>query len=193
MQVGMSRSAQRSPRGAPYALVHGVSLERALARGAPPHTLAGLLHWFAVAWQAELPERIHVMGVWVGPQERDQDGVPRWPPELLGGSALGAAPWSDAFRRWLTDHPGQTDQDGRYRTPLRAALWRLAGRGSLSEDRPFMARFLWRLGLTIDGLGQMDIWAVPSTIPPQVVRIYAEVALGRLWAIYREQPEARMG
>ena len=173
MQVGMSRSAQRSPRGAPYALVHGVSLERALARGAPPHTLAGLLHWFAVAWQAELPERIHVMGVWVGPQERDQDGVPRWPPELLGGSALGAAPWSDAFRRWLTDHPGQTDQDGRYRTPLRAALW--------------------RLGLTIDGLGQMDIWAVPSTIPPQVVRIYAEVALGRLWAIYREQPEARMG
>jgi len=34
---------------------------------------------------------------------------------------------------------------------------------------------------------------VPSTIPPQVVRVYAEVALGRLWAIYREQPEARMG
>lgn len=194
MQVSVSRRGQQEralvARAAPFALEQEASQRRAARAALEPRGFAALLHWYAVAWRAEPPLAMHGAGVWVGRQEQ-REGLPVWPTELLGGSHLGAPRWSESFRRFLTDHPARLDQDGHYCTPLRAALWRLTGRGEDAE-RPFMARFLWRLGCSLDGAGAFDLEKCRGTIPPQVVRVYAEAGLARLWRLYREQPEARV-
>jgi hypothetical protein len=142
--------------------------------------------WFLEEWSDEVPATIHKGDVWrdyVGLTE-DRTGQ--------GGSLLGTPANSEAFRRYIEGSPFETDPDGRYTKPVHAALAKLCGRGGhwgvtkRLESRPFMARYLFRLGMTAD----RDFAAESMGIPPQVRDIYAEQALYRLWKAYEVGPGA---
>jgi hypothetical protein len=135
-----------------------------------------------------------MQGVWrdqVTGDERDH-GV-----NAVGGSLLGTPRTADPFRSYIEDSPfstevaeyeGHKDRDGHYRYPMRAAIARLAGRGPDTDERPFMARALFRTALRD---GDWDGAAASMGILAPVRRTYIEAALWRLWRLYRVEPEAR--
>ena len=112
----------------------------------------------------------------------------------VGGSALGAPRMSDPFRAFIEDDPfgteaaeyeGHKDVRNHYRTPLRAALARLAGRGPMTSASPFMARALYRTALRD---GDWDGACASLGIIEPVRRVYIESALHRLYGRFHEEP-----
>ncbi len=173
-----------------------------------PHTFPALLAWFTAGFEEEMPERIHARGVWVGrpPRmvERLIDGKRRWvpaediPPELTGGSALGAPRENEGMRQLIENSPRQSAGDGleeHYVRPMRAALSRLSGRHECitadrkrhrCEARPLMAHYLFELGYTGgDWRYVADAWDMEGGRG----ETYTEAALRALWHVYRETPE----
>ncbi len=138
----MTKPAARDRLERPYADEHAASVTRPTFL---PRSLDGRIRWFLTTWEAEVPSRTHVRGVWVGEQERNPER-PQWSHELLGGSALGSPAWYSAFERYIgtADWPYATDADGFYLFPLHAAMGRLAHRA------PMVAVILFRLGITKD-------------------------------------------
>ena len=100
----------------------------------------------------------------------------------------------DAFREWVeedafgteaAEYEGHKDIHNHYRTPMRAALARLAGRGHPTEPYPFMARCLYRTALND---GDWDYACATLGIIEPVRRPYIEAALHRLYERYHEEP-----
>lgn len=170
----------------PYRDDHARSVSR---KATPPRDL---LRWFMDAFRAEMPERVHAAGVWVDAHHRGDD--PEYQP--VGGSVLGAPRPSEPFRAFIEDDPfgieyaeyeGHRDPSPNYRTPLRAALARMAGRGADDQPMPFMARALYRTALR-DG-DWSGACASMGIIDP-VARIYIDAALYRVWARFEEAPSS---
>lgn len=155
----------------PYAREHEASALRAMDKGTAPKGLDQLVRWFREVCQGEAPVAIHKSGVW-----RDHGT------DAEGGSHLGSPAWSDPFRRFLegVDHPSALDPDGYYRWPLRAALSRMARRW------PLTARALYQLAL-VDG--DWRRLADVMSYPDEIMELYAERALDKLW---REYSDTRM-
>ena len=163
-----------------------------------------LLAWFLEGYRAETPTDIHSSTVFVG---RPGDGLAAFDPQtgavtskaadLAGGSHLGAPGYDATFRRYIEDSPFATEvpeyeghrvRDTAYKFPIRAALARLAGRGSDRDTYPFMARFLYRV-VCRDGdwLGAARSMGI---IEPVAI-IYLDASLRRLFAKYEVEPPAR--
>ncbi len=172
-----------------------------------PHTFPALLAWFTEGFEAEMPERIHGRGVWVGrpPRMSEQtiDGKRKWapvehiPPEWQGGSALGAPRENEPMRQFIENSPRQAAGDGldeHYVRPIRAALSKLSGRHECvtaerkahrCQARPLMAHYLFELGYTGgDWRYVADAW----DLAPAIAETYTEAALRALWHLYREAP-----
>ena len=197
MSLWAMKPDRRALRESPYLADHAASLERR-----DPSGFAGYLHWFLEGFAAETPEAIHTTGVWAGRpakmrQVTDVNGkrvmvpVEVIPPELTGGSVLGAPRQSEPFRQLLENSPFQTvdhdTPDERYVRPRRAALARLGTRSD--GDAPFMARYLLAVAYS-----QGDWPAVTQRwfpLTPYVGRAFTEQALKRLHGTYREAPPVR--
>jgi hypothetical protein len=149
-----------------------------------------LLAWFVAGFREELPDRLHTRGVWRDARRRgDKDGY-----SPVGGSQLGSPRMADPFRAFVEDDPfsteaaeyeGHKDIRAHYRTPMRAALARLAGRGPDTDPYPFMARALDRTALRD---GDWDSACASLGILEPVRKVYIEAALHRLYDRYREEP-----
>lgn len=136
-------------------------------KGDQPKGLPALLRWYAKAWEAEIPDKLHASGIW-----RDHGT------QAEGGSALGSLPWSDPFRRYLENSPSEIDEDGYFRRPIHAALSRLSRPWPMMSRTLFaiaQAGFLWR------DVATRGHWAV------EMFEIYTEEALRRLWREYAER------
>lgn len=175
-------------RDRPYATAHAASLSR---KASPPRDLLG---WFLAGFREEMPDRIHQQDVW---RDRRKPGDPdAYQP--VGGSVLGAPRENEGFRQLIEDGPyvtefaeyeGHADQRPHYARPMRAAIARLAGRGSDQEPYPFMARALYRTALRD---GDWDGACASLGIIEPVRRIYIDAALYRLWTRYAEEPPTRI-
>jgi hypothetical protein len=146
-----------------------------------------LLAWFLAGFREEMPDDIHSREVW-------RDYVPDQHLSSGGGSLLGTPRYSDDFRRFLEDSPFATEASeyeghkslgNHYRTPMRAALARLAGRGPATQPYPFMAIVLYRTALRD---GDWDGACASLGIIEPVRRPYIEAALHRLYDRFREEP-----
>ncbi len=180
----------------PYASDHARSLS---AKAAKPKNL---LAWFLDGYRAEMPTEIHSGPVWVGRPEQKGIAVRHGEgyvgaKETAGGSLLGAPGYEAAFRSFLEDaetvteipeYEGHKQRDEAYRFPMRAAIYRLAGRGNWSDPYPFMACFLHRTACR-DG----DFLAAGRSmgIAEPVIEFYLESALNKLWQRYEVEPPAR--
>ena len=156
-------------RDEPYHAEHRDSVGRGMERGKQPRTLAGLLHWFVIRLREETPEKLHRSELWrdqVTVSEREQGLQPR------GGSHLGSLAYSGEFRAMLEGSPSMIDADGYYVFPVRAALSRIERR------RPIMARFLFAIG---KAEGDWRSIADAMGYPAEMVEVYAEASLRRLW------------
>jgi hypothetical protein len=168
----------------PYLPEHIASKGRKMAR---PRDLLG---WYMTAFREEMPDRLHNRGVWCDAKRRgDAEGY-----APVGGSALGSPRVADPFRAFLEDdafgteaaeYEGHKDIHNHYRTPMRAALARLAGRGHPTEPYPFMARCLYRTALRD---GDWDGACASLGIIEPVRKPYIEAALHRLFERYHEEP-----
>lgn len=162
---------------APHASDHTRSVTRRMDRSRMPKHLGGLLSWFSVEWDSEVPQRLHTVEVWHGRQEY-RDGAPVWPREQVGGSALGSHAHTDPFRRYMESYAGEQDEDGYYVRPMHAALARLARRDH------WMARNLFAVaqaGYDWQGVADRGHWV------HGMYQVYIEEALRRLWFEYAEQ------
>lgn len=149
-----------------------------------------LLAWYLTGFREELPDRLHTRGVWRDAKRRgDIDGY-----QPVGGSHLGSPRMTDPFRAFIEDDPfgtevaeyeGHKDLRTHYRTPMRAALARLAGRGDDLQPYVFMARCLYRTALRD---GDWDGACASLGIIEPVRRPYIEAALHRLYERYHEEP-----
>lgn len=174
----------------PFALDHSASLRR---KERQPKGYASLLAWFLIGFRAELPENIHAGELWIDRKRRSD--IPEYKP--VGGSVLGAPGLAEAFRAYIEDDPfglepaeyeGHRDPYPHYKTPMRAALAKLAGRGRDSDQYPFMARLLHRIAYT----GDPDSSCASFGIIAEVREVYLEQALYRLFSKYAEEPPARI-
>lgn len=170
---------------ATYATDHDRSQRRKMARP------RNLLAWFLTAFREEMPDRLHTRGVW---RDRVNAGEAQNGIEPVGGSLLGTPRTSDPFRAFIEDDPfgtevaeyeGHKDLRTHYRTPMRAALARLAGRGPRTDPYPFMARALYRTALRD---GDWDGACASLGIIEPVRKPYIEAALHRLYERYHEEP-----
>lgn len=171
-------------RETPYSLEHARSQRRKMARP------KDLLLWFMQGFREEMPDRLHTRGVW-------RDAHRRGDAEFydpVGGSHLGSPRMADPFRAFIEDDPfgtepaeyeGHKSLANHYRTPMRAAMARLAGRGQDTDTYPFMARALWR---TAQRDGDWDSACASLGIIEPVRRPYIEAALHRLYDRYHEEP-----
>ena len=179
-------------RDSPYYAENSRSKARKMAR---PKDLIG---WFMAGFRAEMPgqgsqtDKLHPRGVWRDAKRRgdSEDYDP------VGGSHLGSPRMSEPFRAFLEDdafgteaaeYEGHKDIHNHYRTPMRAALARLAGRGHPTEPYPFMARVLYRTALND---GDWDAACRTLGIIEPVRKPYIEAALHRLYERYHEEPPA---
>jgi len=157
------------------------------AKMVPPRDL---LAWFVAGFREEVPDRLHSRGVWRDAKRRgDKSGY-----DPVGGSHLGSPRQADPFRAFIEDDPfgteaaeyeGHKDTRNHYRTPMRAALARLAGRGKDTDAAPFMARALYRTALRD---GDWDGACASLGIIEPVRRPYIEAALWRLYERFHEEP-----
>ncbi len=174
-------------RNQPYRADHDASVRR---KSSPPKDLLG---WFLDGFRAELPERLHQQDVWRDRAKRgDMDGY-----QPVGGSLLGTPRDAEPFRAFIEDGPfalelaeyeGHKDQQAHYRTPMRAAIARLAGRGPDTDQYPFMARALYRTALRD---GDWDGACASLGIIEPVRQFYITAALHRLWTRYDETPQPK--
>lgn len=136
----------------------------------PPKGLTDLLTWFRAEWEAEIPDALHVRGVW-----HDSEA----------SSALGAPALAPDFSSYMMGSPYATDYDPRLDTwtrgsvrlrPMHAVLAEMAG-GDPASDAAFRARWLFRLACMA-----WDIDAAAADVmPPQVARTYTRNALSWAW------------
>jgi hypothetical protein len=149
-----------------------------------------LLAWFVAGFREEVPDRLHTRGVWRDAKRRGDSEYY----DPVGGSQLGSPRMADPFRAFVEDDPfgtepaeyeGSKSVATHYRTPMRAALARLAGRGPDTDPYPFMARALYR---TAQRDGDWDGACASLGILEPVRRVYIEAALHRLYDRYREEP-----
>lgn len=145
----------------PYQREHEASVETVFAKAPEPKGLPALIGWFREQCANELPETLHKAGVW-----RD------YGPDAAGGSVLGAPAPSDPFRRFLENSPSETDADGFYVRPLRAALSRMSRRW------PLTARHLFRLALV---QGDWHRHADNEGFQREEMELYLERAVFLLW------------
>jgi hypothetical protein len=133
--------------------------ELRLAPWRPDTRPPDLVRWFLDGWAQDMPMDMTTHG--------DYPEVSEW------------------FVAWL-EHPGALDRDEAYRSPMRAALRALAGRG---RDTPgsFMALVLVRLACLG---GDWDKACAAMGIPNQVRRPYVLAALDRLYLHHAIQPRA---
>lgn len=183
----MSKRSAVLERERPYAAAHESSVRR---RMAPPRDL---LRWFLEGFRAELPEQMHQHDVW---RDRRKPGDPE-AYQPVGGSLLGSPREAEPFRAFIESEPfalevaefeGHKDTHPNYARPMRAAMARLAGRGSDTDPYPFMARALYRTALRD---GDWDGACASLGIIEPVRRFYIEAALHRLWTRYSLEPQAR--
>lgn len=137
-----------------------------------PVGLRQLLAWFLAEWEAEVPDSLHVPGVWRDYVRGDEDR------RAVGGSLLGAPALHGGFRSYIENSPRQTTSDGDLMRPIHHALMLMAGR--TSSGRPFMARYLFQLACSG---GDVSSIAARLGWPDEVLRDYTEVALSRLHRI----------
>jgi hypothetical protein len=173
-------------RDQPYAEDNARSKRAKMAR---PKDLLG---WYMTGFREEVPDRLHTRGVWRDAKRRgDVEGY-----DPVGGSVMGSPRVADPFRAFIEDDPygteaaeyeGHKDIHNHYRTPMRAALARLAGRGHPTDPYPFMARALYRTALRD---GDWDGACASLGIIEPVRRFYIEAALLRLYERYHEEPPA---
>lgn len=111
--AGKAPSRGREALERPYRQDHEQSLQRRMGgnQAQMPRTLDALVAWVMTAACEETPGRLHKPGVWHDHAE--------------GGSHLGSPALATEFRRYLENGPSAVDDDGYYRTPLRAAISRL--------------------------------------------------------------------
>lgn len=178
----------------PYVNDHARSKRQKMARP------KDLVQWFLVGFREEMPDDIHSHQVW-------RDYVPDQHLSSGGGSLLGTPRWSDPFRRFIEDDPfgveaseyeGHKSLGNHYRTPMRAALARLAGRGT-TEPSYFLSRLLWATACN-DGdwnAAASHLVAYKRVAGAVVVdedaskamrRTVIEAALHRLYDRYHEEP-----
>lgn len=179
--------ADRALRGRPYSVEHDQSVRR---KASPPRDLLG---WFLRGIREEMPDRLHQHDVW---RDRAKPGdVEGYRP--VGGSLLGSPRDAEPFRQFIEDgayaleyaeYEGNKDLTPHFRTPMRAALARLAGRGPDHEPFPFMARALYRTALRD---GDWDGACASLGIIEPVRQVYIEAALYRLWSRYDETPQPK--
>lgn len=150
-------------------------------RESPPRGLANLLAWFRAEWEAEIPDAIHMRGVW-----HDREA----------SSALGAPALAPSFSDYLMGSPRRTDHDPRedtwtdgavYVRPMHALLARMAGSDPDSEGA-YAARWLFRLAC----MGWDVERASHDVMPPQVARVYTHAKLQQAWRWWRPGPDSRM-
>jgi len=168
-------------RESPYAPENAKSKRAKMARP------KDLLAWYLTGFREELPVVIHSSEVW---REYVTDDYQH----QGGGSLLGTPKWTDPFRRFIEDdafgtevseYEGHQSIGKHYRTPMRAALARLAGRGPDTDPSPFMARCLYRTALRD---GDWDGACASLGIIEPVRRPYIEAALHRLYERFYEEP-----
>jgi hypothetical protein len=171
------------------------------AKMQPPRDLLG---WFMTEFRKEVPDRLHTRGVW-------RDAHRRGDAEFydpVGGSALGAPRMADPFRAYIEDDAFGTQPDeyeghkslaNHYRTPVRAALARLAGRRENGHGY-LMARALYILARTDGDIDQAfgGLHAFTKNEAGEVVhdpdgeRVYrmvmVQTALRDLYYRYEEEP-----
>jgi len=171
-------------RDTPYAEDNARSKRAKMAR---PKDLLG---WYMTGFREEVPDRLHTRGVWRDAKRRgDIEGY-----DPVGGSVMGSPRVADPFRAFIEDDPygteaaeyeGHKDIHNHYRTPMRAALQRLAGLGHPDEPYPFMARALYRTALRD---GDWDGACASLGIIKPVRWPYIHEALKTLYARYFEEP-----
>lgn len=165
--MSMAIRDRRQAALTPYARDHERSLESRMGKGTMPRGLDALVTWFRGVCHDEPPVALHRQGVW-----RDHGQ------HAEGGSHLGSPAPTDSFRRFIEGVPWQTDEDGYYLHPLRAAFDRM------SRRYPIMARHLFRLAL-VDGDWRRHAEAVAWQY--EEMAVYVEEALRRLWREYSER------
>ena len=144
-------------RPEPYALPHAATVRRKMTRAsAEPKSLAAFLRWFRAELSAEAPPlRLHS-------RELADDGAPAHHP---------------AFVAWLTAHPMETEDDGSFRRPLRAAIWQIGQRNAIR------GRLLERLaangGVPFDGCDCDCAFSVDA-------ELYWTAALRLTWTVFSE-------
>lgn len=162
----MTTRDRRAASLAPYQREHERSLEARMGKGAMPKGIDALVAWFREVIAAEAPVAIHKGGVWRDHGEHAE-----------GGSHLGSPAISDSFRRFIEGVPWQTDPDGYYVMPFRAALSRMSRRW------PMAARHLYRLAL-VDGDWRRH--ADNVAWQREEMELYIAEALRMLWREHSE-------
>ncbi len=185
-------------RESPYADEARERKVRTMQRAAhAPRGLAGLVRWYATAWDLEAPDKDWTGGVWSAPQQYDRHGPakgwatsqgdPLFPSELVGGSLLGAPRMVDAFRRYIENSPHETDRDGYYLRPLHCALARMEHGSGERIPMPMTARELFRFawgGFDCDAF-KASFWASEQAL------LYLEKAIEVVWTLYHDAPMGR--
>lgn len=163
-------------RDRPHADEHERSLERRSDRGRQPDTLPGYLRWYAEAWDAEVPTKLHKVEVWASSGEIvSGDGVKTIDP---GGSKLGAKAWGNQFRRYMENVDSECDADGFYIRPMHAALSRMERRWPLTARSLFavaQSGYDWR------GVAERGHWA------EEMFYRFLMDAFAALWKEYRDE------
>ncbi len=181
----------QSPLNRPgaYAEMHQRSLGQRAATGLPPHGFGRLTAWYRMAWDDEIPTRLHGGFETVG----DQD--------ILGGPR-----WTDEWRRYLTggdralapiEQPGEVAY---YERPLHAAY------AFVAQRRPDLARLAWfyaKSGYDVEITARNFPWgcSCPEHLSAHTTPLSREFALPlirealiALWRAYRDfPPPRRMG
>jgi hypothetical protein len=160
--------------------------EAAQAAMRRPTTFEDHLSWYAYHWSLEMPDRIHVRGVWYGRQQVGREGEDIWAAELTGGSRLHAPAVADGFRRYIENSDWERDDEGDYLRPMHAAVRRMLLDGPRREAQPTLA--LWLLRLAVNGFS----WAALADAmhrPHDEVRAILDSALRQLYDLYQAGPD----
>ena len=157
----------------PYANANLGSKARAMQLASQPKSLAGYVRWARWAYRFEVPSRLHSHDV-------GDDGSPRWTGQfvsfLQAHEMLGTA--------------CAIDEDGQFRTPFLCAWLTLHGRDEQS-DSAAMAHFVYAIAATDEPTTPWEIADRIGIKPSWVVRPAAELALGRIWAMYASSRSMR--
>jgi hypothetical protein len=201
--TAMARPRQTLARAnidTPYARESRDAATRTMAREARcPETFAARLAWLARVWADEpMPEAIHGAGVWTGPQHFDRrgdpkswpspDGVPEWPDELVGGSAIGSPRIIEPFRRYIEGARTALDIDGSYCRPLAAALAKLDRGGCRRPPHPKGARLIWGTCTSRGDWQRVAASRGVGIFEADIARAYLRDMLGLLWEWYLPRP-----